>query len=180
MLEEIDTYAAWPKVSNNTQLRVDGIFFDETPATYDASKYSYLSNATHAVKNGNRFRDRFVVHNPGLIPTALLTSPNFAQASYTNLSDVTVVFEETFDNFLNGTTFDALQSHHIRRSKLAVILHSLPDLSNRVLDFLVDQVEEVADWLFMTDVRVKDEYYHSFSGIFEALVKSVDGGAEEK
>jgi hypothetical protein len=40
---------------------------------------------------------------------------------------------------------------------------------------MVEQVEETADWLFMTDVQEKDEYYHSFSSIFSAMVTSVDG-----
>lgn len=60
VLAEIETYAAWPRVANNTKLRVDGIFFDETPSTYDAFKYNYLTRASQAVKNGTRFRDRFV------------------------------------------------------------------------------------------------------------------------
>jgi hypothetical protein len=60
VLKEIDIYASWPKASNNTKLRVDGIFFDETPSTYDTLKYDYLSRASQAVKNGTRFRDRFV------------------------------------------------------------------------------------------------------------------------
>ncbi|KAF1952798.1 hypothetical protein CC80DRAFT_478866 [Byssothecium circinans] len=179
VLSEIDTYASWPYITNNTKIKVDGIFFDETPSTYDADKYKYLKTASQAVKNGKRFKDRFVVHNPGLIPNTLLTSSTVLQNSYLNLSDITVVFEETFSNFLNRTTFDALQSHRIKRSKLAVILHSLPDLSKRVLDFVVEQVEEAADWLFLTDVGVKDEYYHGFSTMFGDLVKSVDGVAEE-
>jgi hypothetical protein len=57
-------------------------------------------------------------------------------------------------------------------------LHSLPDLSKRVLDYVVEQVQDGADWLFLTDVKAKDEYYHSFSSIFADLVNSVDGGAE--
>jgi hypothetical protein len=68
-----------------------------------------------------------------------------------------------------------LQSHKIRRSKLAVILHSLPNLTRPVLDFMIDQVEETADWLFVTDVHEKDEYYHSFSSIFADMIRSVDG-----
>lgn len=89
------------------------------------------------------------------------------------------MFEETFDKWLSRPNFDALQAHRIRRSKLAVILHSLPDLSKKVLDFVVEQVQEAADWVFLTDIKVKDEYYHSFSGIFQDLVKSVDGGAAD-
>lgn len=119
------------------------------------------------------------VHNPGLIEPSLLSSPTFTQQSYVNISDLTVVFEETFDKWLSRPNFDALQAHRIRRSKLAVILHSLPDLSKKVLDFVVEQVQEAADWVFLTDIKVKDEYYHSFSGIFQDLVKSVDGGAAD-
>jgi hypothetical protein len=40
---------------------------------------------------------------------------------------------------------------------------------------MIDQVEETADWLFVTDVHEKDEYYHSFSSIFADMIRSVDG-----
>lgn len=102
------------------------------------------------------------------------------QESYLNLTDITVVFEETFDKWLDKDTFDPLQSHKIHRSKLAVILHSLPNLSKLVLDFVIEQVEETADWLFLTDVKEKDEYYHSFSPVFTDMVASVDGKGRRK
>jgi hypothetical protein len=51
----------------------------------------------------------------------------------------------------------------------------LPNLSKQVLDFVVEQVEETADWMFLTDVKEKDEYYHSFSPVFDEMVRSVDG-----
>lgn len=60
VLAEIDTYAKWPKVSNITKLRVDGIFLDETPSTYDAGEYEYLQAASRAVRNATTFKDRFV------------------------------------------------------------------------------------------------------------------------
>ena len=40
---------------------------------------------------------------------------------------------------------------------------------------MVEQVQETADWLFLTDIKIKDEYYHSFSGMFKDLVDTVDG-----
>lgn len=91
-----------------------------------------------------------------------------------NLSDITVVYEESFSNWLEASTFNALQSHKLKPSKLAVILHSIPSLSKKVLDFVVEQVEESADWLYLTDVGAKDEYYHSFTSIFGDLVDAVD------
>jgi hypothetical protein len=56
-----------------------------------------------------------------------------------------------------------------------VILHSLPNLTRPFLDFIVEQVEDTADWLFVTDIHEKDEYYHSFSPVFNDMIKSVDG-----
>lgn len=91
------------------------------------------------------------------------------------MTDLTVVFEETFEKWIDKDTFIPLQSHKIRRSKLAVILHSLPNLSRQVLDFVVEQVEETADWLFLTDVKEMNEFYHSFSPVFADMVASVDG-----
>jgi hypothetical protein len=198
VLAEIDVYANWPKVSNNTRLKVDGIFFDETPSEYAVDQYQYLKVASQAVKTGPRFKDRFVgtypltspdvndpimtssltiyaVHNPGLIAPSILNSTTALQNSYLNLADITVVFEEKFDKWLDASTFDALQDSKVKRSKLAIILHSMPNISKKVLDYVVEQVEETADWLFLTDVKVKDEYYHSFSPLFAEVVKSVDG-----
>jgi len=60
VLAEINAYANWPKLTNNTKLKVDGIFFDETPSVYEQQKYDYLKTASQAVRNGSRFKDKFV------------------------------------------------------------------------------------------------------------------------
>jgi hypothetical protein len=177
VLAEIDIYARWPKVTNITKMRVDGIFLDETPSTYDADDYEYLKRAGQAVRNSTTFKDRFVAHNPGLISPSILNSKTVLQESYLNLTDITVVFEETFDKWLDKDTMTPLQTHKIRRSKLAVILHSLPNLSKEVLDFVVEQVEETADWVFLTDNSGEGDYYHSLSPMFVDLVKAVDGSS---
>jgi hypothetical protein len=60
LLAEIGMYEKWPKIANDTKMRVDGIFLDETPSTYDAEEYQYLKTASQAVRNGTTFKDRFV------------------------------------------------------------------------------------------------------------------------
>lgn len=60
VLAEIEVYSRWPKLTNNTKMRVDGIFLDETPSMYDADDYDYLKRASQVVKNGTTFGDRFV------------------------------------------------------------------------------------------------------------------------
>ena len=114
-----------------------------------------------------------VVHNPGNI-TSLLADKTTVQHSYSNLSDITVVYEEAFNNYLDKNTFQALQSSKLSRSKSAVILHTLPSISKKVLDFVVEQVQDTADWVFLTSVGDKDQYYHSFSGIFSDFVSVID------
>ncbi|KAF1830628.1 hypothetical protein BDW02DRAFT_633474 [Decorospora gaudefroyi] len=174
VLSEIETYAKWPKATNMTKMRVDGIFLDETPSAFDARHYTYLQRAGRAVQNESAFSHRFVAHNPGLVAPALLASPTVLQESYLNLTDLTVVFEERFEKFLDKDTMGPLQAHkRIRRNKLAVILHSLPNLSRHVLEFVVEQVEDTADWVFLTDLMNGD--YAGFSPMFADLVRAVDG-----
>jgi len=60
VLAEIDVYSKWPKLTNDTKMRVDGIFFDETPSTYEADDLAYLKRASQAVRNGTTFKDRYV------------------------------------------------------------------------------------------------------------------------
>jgi hypothetical protein len=60
VLAEIATYAAWATKANDPALGLDGIFFDETPNEYDATKYEYLSIISQAVKNDARFGDKVV------------------------------------------------------------------------------------------------------------------------
>lgn len=60
VLAEIDIYARWPKIANETGFRVDGIFLDETPSTYSVDEYEYLKVAAQAVRNGTTFKHRFV------------------------------------------------------------------------------------------------------------------------
>jgi hypothetical protein len=176
VLAEIDTYAKWPKLTNTPKMRVDGIFLDETPSTFNEAAYEYLKTASQAVKNATSFKNGFVAHNPGLISPTVLNSPSVLQESYLNLTDITVVLEETFDKWIDKDVMGPLKTHKIPRDKLAVILHSVPNLSKEVLEFMVLQVEESADWVFLTDVKEMHEYYHSFSGMFGDVVEAVDRG----
>jgi hypothetical protein len=50
VLEEIGIYSDWPTTWNNSQISVDGIFFDEIPGLYDWQKFAYLKTAQEEVK----------------------------------------------------------------------------------------------------------------------------------
>jgi hypothetical protein len=107
------------------------------------------------------------VHNPGTAVSSLTTG----SPSYLNLTDVTVVLESSYDDWLQRlSTIPA----GISTSKLAVILHSVPTVDQTKINDIVDSVEEVADWVYLTDLAVKDEYYHSWGNIFGSIVQAVN------
>lgn len=176
VLEEINIYSTWPTVTNNKGMRVEGIFLDETPTTFSQETYAYLELAKNSIKNSSTtFKDGFIAHNPGIIPPANLISPSFLQDSYFNLTDLTVVFEETFDKYLDKDNMTPLAKHPLVRKKLGVILHSVPRLNGDVLRYVVGKVEEAADWVFLTS-GTDANGYHGFSEVWEGLVESVGQG----
>lgn len=93
--------------------------------------------------------------------------------SYLDLPNITVIYEESFSSWQQQTTFDEVKSHNLDRSTLAVILHSIPSLGEDVMDSLVTQIEQAADWLYLTDIAVKDKYYNSFTPFFKDFVDLV-------
>ncbi|EMD85171.1 hypothetical protein COCC4DRAFT_85225 [Bipolaris maydis ATCC 48331] len=176
VLAEIDTYSNWPYVTNVTRMRVDGIFFDETPSTFTPESYAYLERATYAVKNASTtFKKGFIAHNPGLVPLADLDAPGYLANSFFNLTDLTVVFEETFEKYLDKDTMGPLSKAAVPNSKLGVILHSVPRLNQDVLSYVIGKVEEAADWVFLTS-GIDGNGYHDFSEVWQGMVAVVGKG----
>ena len=50
LLAEIRQWGKWPALMNDNRLAVDGIFFDETPGSYDWQKHDYLKVAAEEVR----------------------------------------------------------------------------------------------------------------------------------
>ncbi|EOA88750.1 hypothetical protein ACJQWK_06056 [Exserohilum turcicum] len=178
VLDEIATYSSWPRVTNSANMRVDGIFLDETPSSFSPDAYAYLERATHAIKNNasTSFKQGLIVHNPGLVPPTTLASPSLPTISFINLTDITVVFEETFEKYLDKDTMTPLSKTRLPRKNAGVILHSVPRLSDDVLSYVVGKVEEAADWLFLTS-GIEGNGYHGFSDVWAGMVAAAGKGA---
>lgn len=80
-------------------------------------------------------------HNPGTILDRVW--------NYLNLSDISVIYEESFTDWLDRGTFDTLTTFQngsiYPKSQLAVMLHSLPDLADKLLRCMVKELEAMAD-----------------------------------
>ena len=184
LLVEIRTYNYWTSTLNDSRVAVDGIFFDETPGPYHWQKHDYLATATKEVKASpglgqqivgsifpqaliNSFLTAPVVHNPGAIP--------YIPWNYLDLADITVIFEETFTNFLDAPKFNALKTLHtdanVTKNAFALMLHTVPNIPTELLDWTVHQMKEMAGYGFLSSVGVPGEYWHSFSTIFTPFVQ---------
>jgi hypothetical protein len=112
------------------------------------------------------------VHNPGVVPGIY--------SNYVNLADITVVFENTFLAWLEKSNFDALASFstmaNVPKSKLAVMMHTLPDLNDRVLQWVTSELQQVVGWSFVTSVKTPGEWWHSFSSLFGGYISHVAAG----
>ncbi|RJE23052.1 Cell surface [Aspergillus sclerotialis] len=159
--KDIETYAAWPTNSSNPDLAVRGIFFDETPQQYDAKALAYLQSLTSFVKKMPGLGpDNFVVHNPGVVP----------DSRYLASADSTVVFEATYDTFLERQGADLFRNiPDSNRSQLCAVIHSVPDnIEGPELRGLVKRVRRVADEIFIT--HLSTDYYSSFGNKWDQFV----------
>ncbi|KAL3453612.1 Spherulation-specific family 4 [Aspergillus insuetus] len=150
---DIETYAAWPTVSANPNLAVRGIFFDETPQQYNAGDLTYLKELASIVRSAPGLGpDNFVFHNPGVVP----------DSRYLSTADSTVVFEATYDTFLErdgAKMFEQIPDSD--RRQLCAVIHSVPDnVEGSQLRGFVRQVRRVADEVFIT--HLSTDYYANF------------------
>ncbi|KAF2749264.1 hypothetical protein M011DRAFT_302712 [Sporormia fimetaria CBS 119925] len=183
VLQEVERYSEWEGMMEGGKMGIDGIFLDEVPGTYDWRSEEYLKKVTEKVMewrgtrktngtngiNGTEVRglgEGVVVHNPGTLP--------YQTWNYLHLANLTVIFENTFDVFIESTTFYKLKSltttYSLPKDRFAIMLHSVPDIPDELTRWLVTELREMCDWSFVSSIGEKDEYWHAFSGIFERYV----------
>lgn len=56
------------------------------------------------------------------------------------------------------------------------MLHTVPDLVDTLLGCVARELEQMVGWVFVTSVGVQNEFWLSFSPLFDGLVGAVDSG----
>lgn len=64
VLAEIRQWANWPTLMNNTQMAIDGIFFDEIPGLYQWQKHDYLETTTDTVHSSEQLGEKLIGKSP--------------------------------------------------------------------------------------------------------------------
>jgi Spherulation-specific family 4 len=96
-----------------------------------------------------------VIHNPGSVP----------DVAFLRLADSTVIFEDTYHTFLtrvSNAVFSASALSTVERSKLACVIHSIPEgLQGEDWHRLGQQARKIAGDVFMTELC--EHYYAKFA-----------------
>jgi hypothetical protein len=182
VVDDVASYASWSSNLGCPGLRVDGIFFDETPNAYSNEAKSYLNDITKCVKeNAGIMRDRLVssaylhvsfprkmliiikvIHNPGSAPDSRLADPG---------PDVTIVFEQSHANFQTVAHQQCLSTWPYDRERTSYMVHAVPEEG---IEKLVYELRARAKYLFVTDLKV--DYYHSLGKSWNRFVASLGSG----
>jgi hypothetical protein len=95
--------------------------------------------------------------------------------NYIDLANTTVIFEDTFANFIDATKFNALKNFHtvtnLPTSAFSIMIHSIGSIPDELVTWTVTQMKQMAEWNFVTNVATAGEYWHSFPAIFDLFIK---------
>ncbi|KFY27072.1 hypothetical protein V493_03707, partial [Pseudogymnoascus sp. VKM F-4281 (FW-2241)] len=160
---DIHTYSYWSTNVDVQNLKVEGIFFDETPGEYDAASANLLHEIQSEARLAYGFGSRcMLINNPGIIPDArLLHGPN-----------ITVVFEGTYATYQQHRVCSKLSKlkqkpersgNSVIRNHLACIMHSVPvEVADNesAMQKVVRELQRLAGTVYVTDLH--EDYYAGF------------------
>lgn len=94
--------------------------------------------------------------------------------NYLDLANTTVIFEDTFAQFIDATRFNALKNFHnitsLPTSAFSVMLHSVGNIPEELVTWTIAEMKHMAEWNFATNVATAGEYWHSFPAIFDLFI----------
>ncbi|QIW95853.1 hypothetical protein AMS68_001371 [Peltaster fructicola] len=160
VVNDVNVYANWSKA--NTQLTLNGIFFDESPFEYNDDIVAYVSTIRDAVNNADGIAsDKMIVYNPGTVPDGpLYYSP-----------DLVVTFEDTYANF-TGSDLSYMSAN---RTQYCSMVHSTPNTAD--LTALVTKMAKSANYLFVTDLAGNPSGsinpYGQFGSIWNSFINAM-------
>ena len=156
---EIARYSGWSAFQD---LRLNGIFFDNTPYHDEGNAQEYLTNISATVRHSKGFLEpKVVVHNPGRIPDVSLVRYR---------TDMIVVFEGAYADIPSreqlADSLKDLEQHNLHRQNFGMLVHSAPrDIGNVRLRRIVDNVRRSVESLYVTDLT--DDVYGGYGSLWE-------------
>ncbi|KAK6502091.1 hypothetical protein TWF481_009900 [Arthrobotrys musiformis] len=160
---DLRAYAAWraPKIG----ISIDGIFFDESPDTAANAPYVATVN-TFAKAQGLST----TIQNAGTIPSKEYFAP-------TQNTDITVILEDSFDDYDNiAAKYDNLAAQYgVSKSAFSFIIYEAPTDSQSIRSAVAKMTKQVGH-VFMSDLTQAEAYTSisndHFTTFISAMVKA--------
>jgi hypothetical protein len=151
---DVSTYAGWSKFTG-ANIHLDGIFFDETPESYTAFDFSYLTNVTTYARAA--FGGGHLNLNPGTL----------CDSRYFALVDTINVFESPYSAFNTKTTINSIPA--AERSKSTVMIYSFSGNTNQQASLVTSIASSGVSGMYITTTGG----YSSFSKYWTQFVSDV-------
>jgi len=150
---DIDTYESWSTYTNSN-ISLNGIFVDETPASLDFLDYmtSIHDKVKSTMTTGN-----LVWTNPGVA----------VDASFYKVADIVNAYENTYDHWMNQGGNSSIPQ--AMRSKSTVMLHSYPSNTHT----MASDVDELVDAGYYGGLLIVNDQYSSFDAMWPTFTKEV-------
>lgn len=110
------------------------------------------------------------MHNPGALPAAQYFSNGEDESAADPTADFTIVFENTFANWTAEGSELTARTEAYDRSKLALLIHSVPELTDVDMDSTLLQMLAVGQSIWLTGTN----NYTEFDAQFPAFVGNLD------
>ena len=150
---DIDTYESWSTYTNSN-ISLNGIFVDETPASLDF--LDYMTSINDKIKS-TMTTGNLVWTNPGVA----------VDASFYKIADMINAYENTYDYWMNqGGNLSIPQA---MRSKSTVMVHSYPSNTHT----MASDVDELVDAGYYGGLLIVNDQYSSFDAMWPTFTKEV-------
>ncbi|KAL5117248.1 hypothetical protein ACEQ8H_004807 [Pleosporales sp. CAS-2024a] len=168
VLDDGVAYSFWGEYEDS--LAVDGIFVDETPTQYSPDSDSYLQAIAQAIHDSDGLKKGYIVHNSGALPDPLFFEEANSQDGDNLRPDLTIVFENSFAYWSTQSSMLADVTSTYNRDKIAVVLHSVPDLGTLGIITTLSEVLAVGHSMWLTGSTNYTNLDALFPVVLECLV----------
>jgi Spherulation-specific family 4 len=155
---DVSLYAGWSTYTA-ANIRLDGIFFDETPGSYATSDFYYLANVTKYARVA--FSGGHLSFNPGVV----------CDSRYFPLVDNVNVFESPYSSFNARTTLISIPS--AERSKSTIMIYSFTGNQNQETSLVTTIARSGISGMYITTTGG----YVSFSKYWTQFVADIGATA---
>jgi hypothetical protein len=149
---DIDSYENWSTYTNSN-ISLNGIFVDETPASLDF--LDYMTTIHDKVKS-TMTTGNLVWTNPG-VPV---------DSKFYNIADMINAYENTYDNWTQGGNSSIPQA---LRAKSTVMLHTCPS----GVSSMASDVDDLVDAGYYAGLLIVNDQYSSFDAMWPSFTKDV-------